>query len=269
VRRTTGSGDDVLVGILPRAADLTILLDRLWYRVPVGKAPTRGWPPKWFAAFEPRKVSGGAQAIRYFSRVRSIDEIAAEDLFPGLPTGQRAGRRYHRLNLAAIQELDEPIVATRNRRNPFIATTWPKFSRAKTFNDLFNESLLEGILWGGLKQLRIDDAIERQFECLTKRNRRYYLDFAVFCAGSNIDVEADGDGYHLREPDVKYDKERDRELAESGWSVLRFPPEELLHLDSCIEQIAETIAANGGVEESGVVPRILPPRSRHAQPRLF
>jgi very-short-patch-repair endonuclease len=172
------------------------------------------------------------------------------------------------LALKAINELDEPIVATRNRRNPFIPTTWAKFSRARTFNDLFNESRLEETLWAGLKQLDIEHAVERQHEWRMKR-RRYYLDFAVFCEGSNVDIEVDGDGFHLSEEAVKYDKERDRELTEAGWGILRFPPEMLGDLDTCLGQISETIARRGGVEGTRFVPQVVPTRPNNSQGRLL
>lgn len=261
----------MLVGIVPTRADLERLLEERWYRIPMESVPrSRAWPPAWFAAFEPKPVSGSVQLVRYYARVEQIDEnVSRRDLLPGTPAGAKRDRRYAVLRLGTVFERSVPIVARRPRRNPFIPTTRGRFALAETINDLFDVSPLEDRLWQGFRQIGIEASVERQWE-LQAPKRRYYLDFAVFCEDGNIDVEADGDSYHLAPEAVKRDKARSRDLEEMGWRVLRYSPEEVQRdLDGCLTQIANTISTCGGLEDSGLAPRVVPQTPNEAQGRLF
>lgn len=259
----------MLVGIVPHQRDLAFLLEHGWYRVPVDTAPKRGWPPRWFAAFEPKGVNGSHQVVQHYGRIESIREVGREELLRGHPLEGRAGRRYFRLGIPSVATLSKPIVATRNRRNPFISTTLRRLLAAETFNDLFNESPLEEKLWAAMKGLAgMEPAVERQYGWPETR-QRYWLDFAIFCTGKNIDVETDGDAYHLAEKAVKADKDRNNFMEESGWSVLRYTTDALKDIDRCMDQIAQTISQNGGLAHSGSVPRVVPRHPKNSQGRLL
>ncbi len=55
----------------------------------------------------------------------------------------------------------------------------------------------------------------------------FYLDFAIFCKERNINIEFDGDRFHLSEFNVKRDKNRNNILSSLGWSILRFTTEDI------------------------------------------
>ncbi len=61
---------------------------------------------------------------------------------------------------------------------------------------------------------------------------------AEWLQARNIDVECDGDKFHLDEKDVKRDKKRNNILESFGWSVLRFTTDEIQkNLGETIRQI--------------------------------
>jgi len=50
----------------------------------------------------------------------------------------------------------------------------------------------------------------------------YFLDFALFCKNGRIDVETDGDTWHLSRERVPLDNARDNALQIERWTVLRY-----------------------------------------------
>ena len=76
----------------------------------------------------------------------------------------------------------------------------------------------------------------------------FYLDFAIFTKGRNIDVECDSDKYHTKKEDVKRDKQRNNILESLGWAVLRYTEDDIENnLDKCILEVKETVDSNGGI----------------------
>ena len=63
---------------------------------------------------------------------------------------------------------------------------------------------------------------EREYGVRVNKERNYLLDFAVFCKKGQIDVECDGDQYHMGYDNVIYDKTRNNELESDKWKVLRY-----------------------------------------------
>ncbi len=121
-------------------------------------------------------------------------------------------------------------------------------------NNLFDESPLEDLMWHQLKKLEIK--AERQWEFPSKK-KRYFLDFAIFCQQSFIDVEADGDTWHARADRIPSDNERNNQLAQKGWRILRYNGKQIrATTDSCIKEVQETINDLGGLSDEGLVPRI-------------
>ncbi|MDO9580880.1 MAG: DUF559 domain-containing protein, partial [Bacteroidales bacterium] len=63
--------------------------------------------------------------------------------------------------------------------------------------------------------------VERQF--YVKVGRKFYcLDFGIFCKKGDIDVECNGEKYHILPGAFTRDRERNNELTSFGWSILRF-----------------------------------------------
>jgi very-short-patch-repair endonuclease len=84
---------------------------------------------------------------------------------------------------------------------------------------LFDESPLEDLFWYELKKINIP--AERQWQ-IKIETFNYQLDFALFCNTGSLDVETDGDSWHLIRNRVKSDNRRNNNLEALGWHVLRF-----------------------------------------------
>jgi len=69
---------------------------------------------------------------------------------------------------------------------------------------------------------------ERQFFLKTNENS-WICDFAFFCKTGTIDVECDGDTYHMQPEQVIYDKNRNNQIAAvANWATLRFTTKHLV-----------------------------------------
>jgi very-short-patch-repair endonuclease len=127
-----------------------------------------------------------------------------------------------------------------------------RFVHADTVNDLFADSPLEDRLWEAFKAHGIP--AERQWQEEVK-GARYFLDFALFCRDGKIDVEADGDTYHITAEQAPRDNERNNELTSHGWSVLRFESARIRrHLTECVDKVLETVDSLKGFESTKLVP---------------
>ncbi|MCO6453560.1 MAG: DUF559 domain-containing protein [Caldilineales bacterium] len=238
---------EVLVAILNDKKDFAILREKGWYRIPTDSAPKR-WPPQWLAFYQTKIFGEEAYSVRYYGRVRSISMVRRRDLFPNELPNPKSDRQYYKIQLESLRTLNEPIASPRWRRIAFIPTTWPKFRRARQINDLFDESPLEDILWDEFKRLGI--AAERQF-AVPVGEQFYRLDFAIFCNNGNIDVETDGDSYHIGVEEATKDRLRENNLTTAGWQTLRFNGNELREkmAEYCVPKITGAINRFGGLQD--------------------
>jgi very-short-patch-repair endonuclease len=241
--------DRALVGIVRDRRDVAILNEKRWYRVPTSAAITTGpsWPPAWFAPFETSKATGSHQQVRRYAKVIDIQVQTREELFPGVPGGQKANRRHYQLRLGPIEELAAPLVPHRPRRWPFVETTIKLLRCATDFNDLFRGNPVEDRLWDGLAENLFE--AERQWP-LRVADAQYFLDFASFCNERDLDVEVDGRPHHSVESRSSYDADRDAALATQGWSVQRFRADTVRsERDACIAMIGAAVEKCGGLRE--------------------
>jgi very-short-patch-repair endonuclease len=248
------SKKDGLVAILKNKSDLTILQEQGWYRIPVVSAPRR-WPPRWLAFYQPKVFGTDAYRIRYFGQVNDIHRAKRSEIFPNEIASIYSDREYYILNLTKLEEREKPILSIHPRRLLFVPTTWAKFELAEQINDLFDDSPLEDQLWLELKQLSIE--AERQW-AVNLNDALYYLDFALFCKSGRIDVETDGDTWHLGRERVPLDNARDNALQIAGWTVLRFNTRQIREnlQTECLRGIEASINNLGGLSSDGLVPRI-------------
>ena len=186
--------------------------------------------------------------------MRNIRIVRRCELFPNELPNARSDLRYYQVYLHNLELLPASIYSRRWRRIVFIPTTWQKFSQAAEINDLFDESPLEDRLWAELKRLKM--AAERQW-ALPLGEAWYFLDFALFCARGQVDIETDGDTWHADRERIPKDNRRDNALQSAGWHVLRFNGRQIRESlgDYCVPQIAETINTLRGLTDEGVVPR--------------
>ena len=248
---------EVLIAILNKPLDFAIVRERNWYRIPVNSVEKwlkDRWPPMWLAFYQTKIFGEEAYAINYFAKVLEIREVFRWQLFPDEPKDGKGKQCYYQIFIQPVQRLPQPIFSGRRRRIVFIPTTWEKFISAVEINDLYNESSLEDHLWSELKRLRIP--AERQ-EFVKVKKHDYALDFAIYCAARNIDIETDGDFWHANPGRAALDNVRDNDLKTVGWEVLRFSSQQIQEemQEYCLPTIVENINNLGGVEEGKTIPR--------------
>jgi very-short-patch-repair endonuclease len=248
---------EVLVAILNNRLDFNLAYEQHWYRIPISNAKKLlkdHWPPQWLAFYQTKAFGQEAHAVHYYAQVLHIREVYREQLFHDEPHNEKSGRRYYQLFLAPLQRLPKPIFSHRLRRIIFIPTTAKKFFNAAEINDLYDESPLEDKLWAEFKRLEIQAECQ---ELVEVTRRKYMLDFAIYCAKANIDVETDGDTYHANPDKAAEDNLRNNDLEAAGWKVLRFNTLQIQEkmADYCVPTIAETINKLGGLDEGGLIHR--------------
>jgi very-short-patch-repair endonuclease len=248
---------EVLVAIMNSRLDYAVARDQHWYRIPVGSARRRlkeRWPPQWLAFYQTKVFGSEAYAVNYYARVLDIRERYRWQLFPDQPRDERSQRTYYQLILDELQRLPAPIPSRRWHRIVFIPTTWAKLGTAAEINDLYDDSPLEDRLWTELKRLRI--AAERQ-ALIEVSGRRYFADFAIYCARGQIDVETDGDTWHADPERIPLDNLRDNDLETVGFRVLRFNTLQIREQMEvyCVPTVVKNVNRLGGVEDGQLVPR--------------
>jgi very-short-patch-repair endonuclease len=249
---------EVLVAILNNLLDFAVARDEHWYRIPVSSARRflkDRWPPDWLAFYQTKVFGDEAYAVNYYAQVLEVRKAYRWQLFPDEPRDEKSQRFYYQLILGPLKRLPKSIVSRRWRRIIFIPTTWQKFVSAVEINDLYDESPLEDRLWAELKRLKI--SAERQF-FIEVNNRFYALDFALFCALGDLDVETDGDTWHSDPARIPEDNRRDNDLETAGWSLLRFNGAQIRERieEYCLPTIVEKVNNLGGIDEGRLVPRL-------------
>jgi len=241
---------DTLVAIINNRQDLTIALTQNWYRIPVQTQITpssvRENKLEYIAFYQTNKFGNDAFTIKWFAKVTSISVVTRKELLPEEPVNPKSDNKYYNIKFDNCELLENPIVSKRHRRMLFVNTTYQRLLHSKEFNDLFIESPIEENLWKKFKEDKIE--AERQFMLQTKNNF-YYLDFALFCKERNLDIECDGDNYHLSVDAVKYDKKRNNDLTKLGWIVLRYHTEQIKqNINYVVKEVKETINRYGGLQ---------------------
>lgn len=240
----------VLVAIMNEKRDWAILHDQEWYRIPVESAPPmlRTGEAQYLAFYHTAKFKDLKWQVLKYGKISKISEVSRQHLFPNEPlNSMKAHKRYFKIELEKLLELPQPIVSRRGHRIVFVPTTETKFFQAKDFNSLFNTSPLEEILYQKLLECNIP--AERQWFEEIAPDKRYLLDFAIFCKDRRINVECDGDKYHDAPVQVHYDKARNNELESLGWAVLRYPTEKILKdMDGLMNNLIRTIDRYGGYQ---------------------
>ena len=252
-----GTRGEVLVAIMNNPLDLAIARDQHWYRIPVSSVEKRlkeRWPPQWLAFYQTKVFGDERYAVNYYARVLETRKVFRWQLFPDEPRDKKGRRRYYQLLLSPLRRLPRPILSRRQRRIFFIPTTWQKFMNAVEINDLWDQSPLEDRLWAELKHLKIN-AERQKYEQV--KERRYALDFAIYCASGKIDVETDGDTWHADRERIPLDNLRDNDLETVGWRVLRFNTHHIRKAmtEYCVPTIVENVNRLGGVNGGRLVPR--------------
>jgi very-short-patch-repair endonuclease len=242
---------NVLIAYMPSGKDLSIALNKHWYRIPLTTQTipqnVKNKNVELIAFYQPKIFKEDGFAIRYYAEVKKIRIVKRKELFKDDPLNPKSENKYFKIIIDKLVRLPKSIISRRRRRILFITTTLDRFRKAEEINDLFYESPLEEKFWTEFKNSGI--LAERQFlETIGKSN--FFLDFAIFCKNRNLDIECDGDTYHTEKQLVQQDKRRDNILESRGWNVLRYTTEDIEYkLDESIKQVKDTINHYGGTPD--------------------
>lgn len=215
----------VLVALMPEVKDWALLLKENWYRIPQETAPPiiQKGEAKYIAFYHTAKFKEDLKwQIVYYAEIKRVVSATRRELFPAeSPYHGKANKRYFKVEFDALIALPKPIVSRRGHRILFVPTTEEQFfSESTNFNKVFKNSYLEARMIDIMSDMNI--VFEREFAIHVDDNRKYLLDFAIFCKKGKIDVECDGDAYHTGNEQVHYDKTRNNELESIQWKVLRY-----------------------------------------------
>lgn len=240
-----------LVGIVPRKNLWNVIQEQGWYHIPVESAPKNASFAEYIAFYFPKIFNEKERyKVNYYANVQKVDIIKRIQLFPEEPDHKRAQKDYYQFRLGQIRKLSHPIPSKRWRRIVHIPTSCQKLFSAQEINDLYDTSPLEETMYLEMKRRQIDT--ERQV--FVKVGGRFYcLDFGIFCRKGNIDIECDGERYHILPDALARDRERNNQLTSFGWHVLRFSGKEIHRtLQNCFRIIEKTINNLGGLNREVV-----------------
>ena len=236
---------NTIVCWLKQKSDLSILLNEGWYRIPVKTKLDNLSKVKYLAFYQSYAFYKSAYIIKHYGTIENVEILKRHELFPKEKHNPKSNDEYHKIKMKDMNILETPIPSKRERRIIFINTTLEKLLSAKEVNDLFNDSPLEDIVWNGMKEHNI--VAERQYFINAGKNM-YCLDFAAFCKKGSLNIECDGDAYHITKEKAVKDNRRDNYLTKKGWSILRYSTSQLREVDECISEIKESIYRKGGID---------------------
>jgi hypothetical protein len=231
----------VLVAMLPHKVDWKNLNEKLWYRIPKTSAPEiiKNGTAKFIAFYHTARFDDDRKyKVVNYALIKRIATATRQELFPDEPLNStKAHKTYYKLEIDELLTLEKPIVSRRGHRIVFVPTTEEKFFSGKTdFNILFKSSYLESDMERIMEEWGIE--YEREYREFATNKKYYDLDFAIFCKNGKIDIECDGDEFHMGNENVHRDKTRNNELEGYGWAVLRYTTK---HFKEEREHIKKTI----------------------------
>jgi very-short-patch-repair endonuclease len=233
----------VLVGVLKDRRDFNILLTGNWYRIPVTHAPKRRFD--YLAFYQPAPFGRQGKRIRYYTRVLNWRVIKRGDLLPDEPSHPRARDYYLQIRVGKIKKLPRPIRNIIPRRISFGFTTLNHLLKSKDILQLYNITPTELMVGDGLKEAGI--RVIPQYYVKGKQ-KRYFLDFAIFCQKGMIAIECDNKKAHSILGQLKKDKIKDNFLKKQGWTVIRLPEDNIVsNLPDCIKRIKKAVRKLGGL----------------------
>ena len=243
-----------LVGIVPRKNLWDLIQKERWYHIPVDSAPKNVLILKYIGFYFPSVFGKALQyKVSFFAEVARVDVVKRIKLFPSESKHERAEKDYFKFSLKKLQKLPEPIPSLRWRRIVHIPTSYEKLITAREINDLYDTSPIEERMYYEMKKREIK--AERQLYVLVN-NGFYCLDFGIFCNRGKIDVECDGERYHVLPDAMTRDRKRNNDLTSFGWHVLRFSGKEIRgEIENCFLVLNKTIGNLGGVSKLSEINR--------------
>lgn len=256
---------DVLVALWPEPRDMERARDRGWYRIRPGEAVDRLGDLTRFrtlAFYQPDSFGADGRRVRYRAPVLGCERRPRTELLPEERDHVRGDQMYHCFRLGPLTELRRPIIGRKGRRLLFIPTTEIQLLLAEEINELFAGTPIEERMFAALKREGLWPEREyfvelRRPAAQHARSALHFLDLALFCRERYLDVECDGDTWHIGRESARRDRQRDNLLEANGWHILRFNTEEIQRdLPVVLSRVREAINRYGGIKDDpGVVRR--------------
>lgn len=240
---------------MPNKKDWQIANEQNWYRIPKEKAPTiiKENRAKFIAFYFPVAFGQNMKwRVSHYAKIKLVTQVSRNELFPNEPLNEKSQNIYYKVSFEVIEILPQPFISKRGHRILFLSTTEENFFSGSTnFNLLFQNSFLEDKMEKLMDAMKIE--YEREWREYVDVKKFYYLDFAIWCVEGKINVECDGDEFHMKHDNVHLDKTRNNELESYGWTVLRFTSkhfnEEKKHIEKSIYQSIKSLGGSLRVSE--------------------
>ena len=237
------SSSTVLIAVVNRPQDLSNLLSKRWYRIPVKHLPNRQFD--YIAFYQTTALGKCGGKIEYVGRISRRNIVKRCNLLPNEMNHPRAHDDYCKFTFRSIRKLDRPIVNKPGMRINFGFATLNRLNKARTLAGLYGVRQVELVFRKLLSKHRLPFVAEYLIKHGGKT--RYRLDFAIFCRRGKINVECDMRKFHSGARRLK-DARRDRFMRRNGWEVIRFSDEEILTVpDRCVLELRSAIKRLGGL----------------------
>ena len=130
--------DRVLIGVVSRKRDLTLLLERGIYRIPVSVMPD-GVYADVLGFFLNSSITHSKGGIYHYAVLRGVELQHRRDILPDEKNHPRADERYWLCQCSTIRPTNPPILNPNRHAFAFIKTTWDRFADALTVDDLYSK----------------------------------------------------------------------------------------------------------------------------------
>jgi len=231
-----------LIGIIRDRRDLDILLRKRWYRIPVAHAPRRRFSH--LAFYQPASFGKRGKCIRYVAPVLGRMTARRRDLLPDQPDHPRANDRYAVFRVGKPLRLPQPVRNISLRRVTFAYTTLRHLFESHDVLEVFGVPPIERMMAAEFAAAGIPALSEFT---VSGPEKRYRLDFAIFCAGGPLAVECDGEDFHGMPRQKRRDRIKDTRLRKMGWTVLRLRERAIVDSPAaCLRRVEAAIRRLGG-----------------------
>ncbi len=231
----------VLVGVLKDKRDLNILLAERWYRIPIAHMPRRQF--KYLAFYQPALFGRRGKRIMYYARVLNYQIGKRKDLLPDEPNHPGADGYYLRFRLSKVKKLPCPVRNIIPRRISFGFTTLDRLLKSNDILQLYDVAPTEQIMKDALKRAGIR-AVAQYY--VSSGQKKYYVDFAVFCRQGSMAIECDNKKAHSGRYRQEKDKMKNAVLRRRGWTVIRLSERDIVsNLENCMIRVKKAIRKLG------------------------
>ncbi len=143
--------DLILVAVMPNPRDLEIARLLGWYRIPLRSAP-KVVAVDWLAFYQPGAFGAEKWRVQYVAPVSGHELTTRGELLREEGDHPRAQEEYFKIQIGALVELPEPVLAGEWKRITFLYTTGERLQQAETLNDLVVKDDERKVLWRALRE---------------------------------------------------------------------------------------------------------------------